>query len=38
MFPYDNQALLERGEIVPVSVVVGKELGEPLPDLSEQAQ
>ena len=35
MFPYDKQALVERGEIVPLSVVVGRELGEPLPDISE---
>ena len=34
-FPYDVEALLERGEIVPVSLVVGRELGEPVPDLSE---
>jgi len=35
MLPYDEQALVERGEIVPISLVVGRELGEPLPDLSE---
>ncbi len=35
LFPYDKQALVERGEIVPLSVVVGRELGESLPDLSE---
>jgi hypothetical protein len=35
LFPYDVEALLERGEIVPISLVVGYELGEPLPDLSE---
>jgi hypothetical protein len=35
LFPYDEEALVERGEIVPRSLVVGKELGEPLPDLSE---
>jgi len=34
-YPYDVEALLERGEIVPISLVVGYELGEPLPDLSE---
>jgi hypothetical protein len=34
-FPYDTEALVERGEIVPVSLMVGRELGEPLPDLSE---
>jgi hypothetical protein len=31
MFPYDKQALVERGEIVPLSVVVGCELGNPCP-------
>ena len=35
MLPYDEQALIERGEIVPISLVAGRELGEPLPDLSE---
>jgi hypothetical protein len=35
-FPYDKEALVERGELVPRSMVVGRELGEPLPDLSEQ--
>jgi hypothetical protein len=35
IFPYDKQALVERGELVPRSLVVGRELGEPLPDLSE---
>jgi hypothetical protein len=35
MLPYDEQALVEGGEIVPISLVVGRELGEPLPDLSE---
>jgi hypothetical protein len=34
-FPYDVEALVERGEIVPISLVVGRELGESLPDLSE---
>ena len=34
-FPYDAEALIEHGEIVPVSLVVGRDLGEPLPDLSE---
>ena len=34
-FPYETEVLIERGEIVPVSLVVGRELGEPLPDLSE---
>jgi hypothetical protein len=35
LFPYEVEALVERGEIVPRSLVVGYELGEPLPDLSE---
>ena len=35
IFPYDTEALLERGELVPRSMVVGRELGEPLEDLSE---
>src|ERR671933_1890088 len=35
MLPYDEQALVEQGEIVPMSLVVGRELGEPLLDLSE---
>jgi hypothetical protein len=35
LFPYDAEALVERGEIVPRSLVVGRELGEPIPDLSE---
>jgi hypothetical protein len=35
LFPYDAEALVERGEIVPRSLVVGRELGEPLEDLSE---
>ena len=34
-FPYDKQALVERGELVPRSMVAGRELGEPLEDLSE---
>jgi hypothetical protein len=34
--PYDREALVERGEFVPVSMVVGRELGEPIPDLSEE--
>jgi hypothetical protein len=33
--PYDTEALVRRGEFVPRSMVVGCELGEPLPDLSE---
>jgi hypothetical protein len=35
IFPYEVEALVERGELVPRSMVVGRELGEPLPDLSE---
>jgi hypothetical protein len=35
VFPYEEQALVERGELVPCSMVVGRELGEPLEDLSE---
>lgn len=35
--PYDVEALVERGEFVPVSMVAGHELGDELPDLSEQA-
>ena len=38
VFPYDTEALVERGELVPRSMVVGHELGEVLEDLSEQAQ
>ena len=34
-FPYDKQVLVERGELVPRSMVAGRELGEPLEDLSE---
>ena len=29
-FPYDEEALVRRGEIVPRSVVAGRKLGEPL--------
>ena len=36
--PYDTEVLIERGEFVPVSMVVGRELGEPAEDLSEQAR
>jgi hypothetical protein len=32
--PYDVEALVERGEIVPRSLVAGRELGEPIEDLS----
>jgi hypothetical protein len=35
IFPYDEDALIERGELVPRSVVVGRELGEPVEDYSE---
>ena len=35
LFPYEVEALVERGELVPRSLVAGRELGEPLPDLSE---
>jgi hypothetical protein len=35
VLPYDRDALIERGEFVPVSMVVGRELGEVLPDLSD---
>jgi hypothetical protein len=34
IFPYEAEALIERGELVPRSLVAGRELGEPLPDLS----
>jgi hypothetical protein len=35
LFPYEEEALIERGELVPRSLVVGYELGERIPDLSE---
>jgi hypothetical protein len=35
IFPYEIEALVERGELVPRSVVVGREFGEPVEDLSE---
>jgi hypothetical protein len=35
IFPYEHEALVERGELVPRSMVAGRELGEWLPDLSE---
>jgi hypothetical protein len=35
VFPYDVGALLERGELVPRSLVAGRVLGEVLEDLSE---
>lgn len=34
-FPYDIPALVEYGELVPRSMVAGRDLGEPLEDLSE---
>jgi hypothetical protein len=35
VLPYDEDALLERGKLVPRSLVAGRELGEPVEDLSE---
>lgn len=35
IFPYDTEALVERGELLPRSLVVGHELGDPIEDLSE---
>jgi len=35
VFPYEVEALIERRKFVPRSLVAGRELGEPLPDLSE---
>jgi hypothetical protein len=35
VFPYEPETFVERGELVPRSMVVGRELGEPLSDLSE---
>jgi hypothetical protein len=35
IFPYEHEALVERGELVPRYMVAGRELGEWLPDLSE---
>jgi hypothetical protein len=35
IMPYDLDALRERGELVPCSMVAGRELGEPVEDLSE---
>jgi hypothetical protein len=35
MFPYDLEVLVERGELVPRSLVAGRELGGPIEDLSE---
>jgi hypothetical protein len=33
--PYEKRVIVERGELVPRSLVVGRELGEPIEDLSE---
>jgi hypothetical protein len=33
--PFEPEPLLERGELVHRSLVAGRELGEPIPDLSE---
>jgi hypothetical protein len=35
VMPYDAVTLIERGEFIPRSMVEGRELGEPLEDLSE---
>ena len=35
VMPYDADALIERGEFVPVSLVAGRQLGELLEDLNE---
>jgi hypothetical protein len=35
VFPYEPEALVERGQLVPRSLVAGRELGEPTEDLSE---
>jgi hypothetical protein len=36
LFPYEPEALVERGELVPRSLVAGRDLGDgPIPDLSE---
>ena len=35
VFPYDVEALLERGELVPRSMVVGRALGKVLENLSQ---
>jgi hypothetical protein len=35
VFPYEVEPLVERGELVPRSLVAGRELGEVLEDLSE---
>ena len=35
LFPYEEEALIERGELVPRSLVAGYELGERIPNISE---
>ncbi len=35
LFPYEPEALVDGGELVPRSLVAGRELGEPTGDLSE---
>jgi hypothetical protein len=35
LFPYDEHVFVECGELVPRSLVAGRELGEPIEDLSE---
>jgi hypothetical protein len=35
IFPYDTESLVEHGELVPRSMVAGRERGEVLEDLSE---
>ena len=35
LFPYEREALLDRGELVPRSLVAGRKLGEPTGGLSE---
>jgi hypothetical protein len=37
VFPYEVETLIERGELVPRSMVAGRELGEPLPGTSENS-
>jgi hypothetical protein len=34
-FPFEYEALIEEGNLMPRSLIVGAELGEPLPDLFE---
>jgi hypothetical protein len=34
-FPFEYEALIEEGKLIPRSLMAGKELGEPLPDLFE---